>query len=83
MESITSKDSSDEALISFYDFVYENKVNMDYPLAAILSKEDIESGSPLYVYQYYLKAMNEHKTHISLKVSMQFSMKDVPMRNIH
>ncbi len=56
---IASKDSSDGDVISFYNFACENGVDMVHPLGAVVSKEDIESGSLLYANQYYFKTKNK------------------------
>lgn len=60
---IASKDSSNGSAISFYNFAYENGIDIGYPLGAIISKEDIEAGTPLYVTQYYFKAINEQNSY--------------------
>lgn len=62
-----SKDSIDksqeESAISFYNFAAENGIDIGYPLGAIVSKEDIELGNPLYAIRYYFKAINEQKSY--------------------
>lgn len=60
---IISKGSSDEYAISFYNYATQNGIDIGYPLGAIISKEDLESGNPLNVQQYYFKAINEQKSY--------------------
>lgn len=60
---IISKDSPDEYAISFYNYAAQNGIDIGYPLGAIIRKEDIESGSPLYVHRYYFKAINGQKSY--------------------
>lgn len=64
---IISTRSLDESLensaILFYNFAAENGIDIGYPLGAIISKEDIESGNPLYVIQYYFKALNDQESY--------------------
>ena len=42
---------------------FENGIDIGYPLGAIVSKEDIELGNPLYAIRYYFKAINEQKSY--------------------
>ena len=56
-------ESQDESAISFYNFAAENGIDIGYPLGAIVSKEDIELGNPLYAIRYYFKAINEQKSY--------------------
>lgn len=60
---IIPKGSSDEYAISFYNFAAENGIDIGYPLGAIISKEDMESGKPFNVHRYYFKAINVQKSY--------------------
>lgn len=53
----------EDSAISFYKYASENGIDIGYPLGAIISKEDIESGKPLYVIQYYFKTLNDHNSY--------------------
>ena len=56
---ILSNYATDNSSISFYDFAAENGIDLGYPLGAIVSKENIESGGPLLALQYYFKVEND------------------------
>ena len=60
---ILSADSQDDAIIKFYDFAAENGFDLGYPLGAIVSKENIESGNPLLAFQYYFKLESNHNAY--------------------
>jgi len=53
----------EDSAISFYNYATENGVDIGYPLGAIISKEDIEYGNPLYSIQYYFKTLNDHNSY--------------------
>ncbi|MBS4804164.1 MAG: MerR family transcriptional regulator [Clostridium sp.] len=61
--TIPSDDTLEDFVISFYNYAYENGIEIGYPLGAIISKDNIEAENPLYAKQYYFKILNGHNTY--------------------
>ncbi|MBK1810372.1 MerR family transcriptional regulator [Clostridium sp. YIM B02505] len=54
---------SEDSAISFYNYAYENGINIGYPLGAIISKEDGESEKNLQSIQYYFRTLNDYNSY--------------------
>lgn len=60
---ISSNNTADDSIVSFYNFAAKNGFDVGYPLGAIVSKENLESEEPLFASQYYFKVENHHNSY--------------------